>query len=86
MKKGPAAFSNAQSIHYSLFVRHSDKTCIEVEFMTYNFEEVSGHYLESSQTYQVSIHKVYIKNHCKATFAERGGGGAVKSISRGDSE
>jgi hypothetical protein len=44
--------------------------------MTYNFVEVSGHNLESSQTSGLRIiYNVYITNQFQATFAGGGGGG-----------
>ncbi len=52
---------------------------------TSNFDEVSGHNLESSQTW-VSVYKVYITNQFQTLLLKRGGRGRgwVKSISRGD--
>ncbi len=48
----------------------------------YNFIEVSGHNLESSQTWGFSIlYNVYITNQFQATFAH-GGREGVKSVSR----
>jgi hypothetical protein len=44
----------------------------------YNFVEVSGHNLESSQTYDV-VYNVYIKNQFQTTVAQGVGGGGVKS-------
>jgi len=42
----------------------------EAEFMIvqfFLFVEVSGHNLESSQTFEVSVYKVYITNQLKTT-------------------
>ncbi len=52
---------------------------------TYDFVEVSGHNLESSQTWGFRIlYSVYNKNQFQTTFAR--GGGGVQSVSGGDSE
>jgi hypothetical protein len=56
----------------------------EAEFMNVQFVEVSGHYVESSQTLGLRIqclHHKPVSNH----FCSRGAGG-VKSVSRGDCE
>jgi hypothetical protein len=48
---------------------------------TYNFVEVSGHNLKSSETWG-SVENVYITSQFQTSFAE--GRGGVKSVSRGD--
>ncbi len=52
---------------------------------TYNFVEVSGPNLDSSQT-GGCIYNVYNTNQFKPLFIKGAGGGGVKSVSRGNCE
>ncbi len=56
----------------------------EAEFMNVQFAKVSGHNLESCQTWG-SVYNVYITNQFKTTFAQ-GGGEGVKFVCGGDCE
>ncbi len=53
---------------------------------TYNFVEVSGHNLESSETWSFPLQWMFKLQNSSKPLSLKGGGGGVKSVGSGDSE